>query len=152
MYLLAHKSNALHAYLSFKAWMKMQHSYRVKQLHSDCDGEYLSSKFNAHLATHGIEHRLTMHNMPQENSVTEWLNCTLLEKLHAMLHGTQLLRSLWVEALAHATWLKNWTWTKALKWATPLQELTRMKLDLSEVHKWGRRVLVYDATNSKLGR
>jgi len=150
VYLLAHKSDALHAYLSFEGWMKMQHGYRIKWLHSNCGREYLSSKFNAHLATHRIEHRLTMHDMLQENGIAEQLNHTLLEKVHSMLHGAQLLKSLWGEALAHTTRLKNWTLTKSLEQATLLQELTGMKLDLSEIHKWGRRVIVYDSTNSKL--
>ena len=68
-----------------------------------------------------------------------------------MLHGAQLPKSLWGEVLAHATSLKNQTLTKALEWATLLQALTGTKLDLSKIHKWGRQVIVYDATNSKLG-
>ena len=54
VYLLVHKSDALHAYLSFEAWMKTQHSHRIKRLCSDHGGEYLSSEFDAHLTTHGI--------------------------------------------------------------------------------------------------
>jgi len=85
--------------------MKMQHGYRIKQLHSDCGGEYLSSKL---MLPHQprIECRLTIHDMLQENGVAEWLNHTLLEKVHTMLHGTQLLKACG-EALAHATWLKT---------------------------------------------
>ena len=112
----------------------------------------LSNEFDAHLATHGIKRRLMVHDMPQENGVAERLNCTLLEKVHAMLHGAQLLKSLWGEALAHATWLKNRTSTKALEQVMPLQALTGAKPDLSEAHEWGRQVIVHNAANSKLGR
>src|SRR5882724_6107519 len=90
VYLLALKSEAFKAYLSFKAWLKTQHGTKIKQLHSDRGGEYLSNEFDAHLATHGIERRLTIHDTPQENGVAERLNHTLLEKVHAMLHSAQL--------------------------------------------------------------
>jgi len=135
VYLLAHKGDTLRAYLSFEAWMKTQHGYKIKRLRSDRGGEYLSNEFDAHLATHRIECRLTAHDMPQENGVAERLNRTLLEKVRAMLHGAQLPKSLWGEALAHATWLKNRTSTKALEQVTPLQALTGAKPDLSEAHE-----------------
>ena len=54
-----------------------------------------------------------------------------------MLHGAQLPKNLWGEALAHTTWLKNCTSTKGLEKTMLLQALTRMKLDLSELHEWG---------------
>jgi len=33
----------------------------------------------------------------------------------------------------------------------PLEALTSVKPNLSNLHEWGRRVLVYDVLNSKLG-
>ena len=55
VYLLVHKSNALHTYLLFEAWMKTQHGYRIKCLHSNQGREYLSNKFSNYLTTHRIE-------------------------------------------------------------------------------------------------
>src|SRR5882724_1965580 len=62
-----------------------------------------------------------------------------------MLHSVQLPKHLWGEALAHTVWLKNCTSTKAL------EALTSAKPNLSDLHEWGRRVLVYNTSNSKLG-
>jgi hypothetical protein len=42
-------------------------------------GEYLSRVFDNHLAIAGTMHRLTLHNMPQLNGITERLNWTLSE-------------------------------------------------------------------------
>ena len=112
VYLLVHKSDALHAYLSFEAWMKTQHGYRIKCLCSDQGGECLSNKFSNYLTTHGIEHWLTMHDTLEQNGVAKRLNCTLLERVHAMLHSAQLPKNLWGEALAHNVWLKNHTSTQ----------------------------------------
>jgi len=69
VYLLALKSKAFIAYLSFEAWMKTQYDTRIKQLHSNHGGEYLSNEFSTHLATHGTEWRLTMHDTLQENGI-----------------------------------------------------------------------------------
>src|SRR5882724_7444000 len=117
--------------------MKKQHGYKIKCLCSNQCGEYLSNKFSNYLTTHRIKHWLTVHDMPEQNGITERINCTLLERVCTMLHGTQLPKNLWGEALAHTVWLKNCTSTKALEQTTPLQALTGTKLDLSELHKWG---------------
>jgi|SRR5882724_8447553 len=113
--------------------------------------EYLNNEFSTHLATCGVERRLTMHDMPQENGVVEWLNCTLLEKMHAMLHSAQLPKHLWEEALMHTTWLKYCTSTKVLEDTMPLEALMGVKQKLLSLHEWGRRVLVHNMSNSKLG-
>ena len=55
VYLLAHKSDTLHAYLSFEAWMKTQHGYKIQHLHSDRGREYLSNEFSKYFTTHGIK-------------------------------------------------------------------------------------------------
>src|SRR5882724_12107686 len=61
-YLLAHKGEALQAYLTFEAWSGTQHSAKIKVLHSDCGGEYLSRKFSDQLVSQGNVRRLTSHD------------------------------------------------------------------------------------------
>jgi len=94
VYLLALKSEGYQAYLSFEAWLRTQHGTQINQLCSDHGREYLSNEFRMHLAAQGVEWRLTIHDTPQQNGVTEQLNRTLLEKVHAMLHGAQLPKHL----------------------------------------------------------
>ena len=71
VYLLALKSEGFQAYLSFEAWLRTQYGAQIKQLCSDCGGECLTTKFNVHLNTQGVEQRLTMHDTPQQNGITE---------------------------------------------------------------------------------
>ena len=99
---------------------------------SDHGREYLSNDFNTHLTTQGLEWRLTMHDMSQENGITELLNHTLFKKVHAMLHSTQLPKHLWGEALMHLVWLKSCTSTKVLETTTLLEALTSVKPNLSD--------------------
>jgi len=63
-YLLAHKGKVLQAYPTFEAWSGTQHSAKIKVLHSDRRGKYLSRKFSDHLASQGTVRRLTSHDSP----------------------------------------------------------------------------------------
>jgi len=73
-YSLALKSDTFEAYLKYEAWLHTQHDVTVKMLCSDYGGKYLSTNFSNHLANQGTLHRLTVHNMPEKNGVSERLN------------------------------------------------------------------------------
>ena len=70
-------------------------------------GEYLSKEFIKHLAKHGTEQKLTVHDTPEENGVAEVLNRVIVERMRAILHASGLLKFLWGEAVRHVIWLKN---------------------------------------------
>jgi hypothetical protein len=82
-------------YQDFEAWYHTQHDTQIKVLHSDCGGEYLSKDFVNHLKAVGTQQKLTVHNTPQHNRIAKRLNCTLLEKVRAMLHDSGLPCMLW---------------------------------------------------------
>ena len=88
IYLLTNKSNAFDAYKTFVAWVETQLMKKIKILHSDRGGEYLSKEFTSFLNKKGTERKLTVHDMPEENGVAERLNRTLVERVRAMLIGT----------------------------------------------------------------
>jgi len=50
--------------------------------------------------------KLTIHTL-EEDGISERLNCTLMEKVRAMLIASGLPIFLWGEALFHACYLKN---------------------------------------------
>ena len=74
----------------------------ITKLCSDRGGEYLSGPFDNHLSKAGTLWILTIHDTPEYNGVSERLNRTLLEKVWAMLHASQLPKFLWGEAMKHA--------------------------------------------------
>jgi hypothetical protein len=76
-------------------------------LHSDHGGEYLSGPFVNHLSAAGTKQKLTVHDTPEENSVSERLNEVILQRVHAILHASGLPKFLWGEAVRHVIWLKN---------------------------------------------
>ena len=118
LYLLCTKNQNFNAYKNYEAELRNQCGACIKRLHSDCRGKYLSSPFNEHLAKSGT---LWSINTPKYNGVSEWLNCTLLKKVQAMLHASQLLKFLWGEAVKHMVYLKNRTSSKALDGKTPFE-------------------------------
>ena len=112
------------AYKSFKAWaLTQQHCKAIKVLCSNRRGKYLSGAFDKHLVVVGMTCRLTPHNTPQLDSMVEWLNCMLLEQVHALRYTSSLPKSLWGEVLRHTTWLKNWTAMCVLDGKTPFEAL-----------------------------
>ena len=107
LYLQKTKAKTFASYKSYEAWLATQFDAKVKCLRSDRSGEYLSNEFSQHLKLKGTEHRVTVHDTPEHNSVAERLNHTLIERVCAMIHVSGLPKNLWGEAIMHATWLKN---------------------------------------------
>jgi transposase InsO family protein len=136
--------------MKFEAWAQTQHGAKIKALHMDHGGEYLSNAFSTHLSVNGTIRRLMVHNMPEQNGVSERLNRTLLEHTCAMLHASALPKSLWGEPVNHRVWLKNCTSTKALDSKTPHEALTGSKPNLSNLQEWGSKVWVHNLSGSKL--
>jgi len=110
----------------------------------------LDQDFMAHLQAQGTKRRLTTHDTPKHNGVAEALNHCILEHVCAMLHQSSLPKFLWGEAVLHVNWLKNHTSTCALDNMTPYEALTGNKPNLLNLHEWGTKVWVHNATNSKL--
>ena len=137
LYLQKAKSDTFDSYQAFKAWLSTQFHTKVKCLRSDHGGEYLSAKFTKYLKSKGTEHRVTMHDTPEHNGVAERLNQMLVEQVHAMMHASSMLKSLWGEAVMHATWVKNHTSTRRLSKKTPYEMLYQKKPNLENVPVWG---------------
>jgi hypothetical protein len=82
--------------------------------------------------------------------MAEWLNHTLLKRIHAFAHTSSLPKTLWGEGLRHATWLKNRTATHVLDGKMPFEVLFGAPPDLSGLHLWGCPIWVHNAVGSKL--
>jgi hypothetical protein len=87
-------------------------------------------------------HKITVHNMPESNGIAERLNCTLVERTHAMLINSGLPKFLWGYTILHANSMKNHTYTKSLPNKTPYEMGHKMKPNLSDLYEWGMSVYV----------
>jgi Integrase core domain len=152
MYLvpMAKKSDTLHCYRQYEVWVETQHSAKLKRLQMDRGGEYLSEEFSAHLKSKGTVQSLTVHDTPEENGVSERLNCMRLEHACVMHLAVGLPKFLWTESVQHAVWLKNRTSTCALDGKTPYELMHRIKPDLMDLPEWGMRVFTLREDHGKL--
>ena len=138
-------------YKKYKAWMEMQMSKRIKVLNMDRGGEYTEKDFVAYLKSKGTVQKLNVHDTPQHAGVAECHNCTIAERIQALLHASGLLKSLWAEAACHVVWLLNRTTTKAVEGMTPYEVAFGKKPNLGGLREWGEKAYVRVEGGSKLG-
>jgi hypothetical protein len=100
VHFLKMKSEALSALKDYETELRCQTpGAKIKKLHSDRGGEYLSMEFDRYLKDQGIKRQLTVHHSPQQNDVAEHLNHTLVEHARAVLLEWDMPKILWAEAL-----------------------------------------------------
>ena len=63
---------------------------KLKALRTDNGGEYTSRDFETYLKKEGIRHELTNPKIPEQNSVAEQMNRTLIESVRSMLADAKL--------------------------------------------------------------
>lgn len=78
---------------------------------------------NQFMNKHGLINQTTCSDTPQQNSVAERKNQTLLEMNRSFMIESRVPESYWPEALAIATYLINCLPTEALQFQTPLDTL-----------------------------
>src|SRR5882724_13228327 len=91
-----------------------------------------------------------IHYSPEENGVSKYINCTLLEHVQAMLIAANLPKFLWTETLQHAAWLKNRTTTCTLRGRTPFEVVHKSKPNLESLPEWGTHVFMLQEGRGKL--
>ena len=89
-------------------------SEQVNYFCSDGGGEYGSTSLQDYFKSKGVHHEITNPYTPQENSVSEQMNCTLVETACAMLSDTGLPNTYWGNVILYTTHILNCVPTRAL--------------------------------------
>ena len=121
----------------------------VKILRSDGGGEYIGDALTEYLKGKGIRQELTTPDTPQHNGVAERMNCTLLDKVRAMLLDADLPESYWYDALTYDTHLHNVSPTHALEDMTPEEAWSGNKPDVSHLCVFGCKAFVHVPDNQR---
>ena len=90
VYFLINKSYALENFKNFRVLVENQRGYHIKHLRIDRGGEFLSNDFKSYCVEHGIHRELTAPYTPQQNSVTERKNRSIVEMARSLLKGKEL--------------------------------------------------------------
>ena len=85
VYPMRKKSESFHYYKKFANFSETHTGNRIKALHKDGGGEYLSDDFESNLNENGTEHQLTAAYKPEQNGVGARLNRKLMKLVRSML-------------------------------------------------------------------
>ena len=120
---LRSKAAAITAAKDFFELVRVQYNTQVKGWMSDAGGEYKSNAFDRALLEKGIIINQSAPWTPMQNSHTERLMHTLMDKAKAMQHQACIPQSWWEFAFAHTTYVYNHTPVARLQWRTPHEAL-----------------------------
>lgn len=144
-YLLSQKSEVFKMFQDFVTKSEAHFNLKLAHLYCDNGREYLSNEFKSFCTERGIQYHLTVPYTPQQNSVAERMNKSLTEKARAMIHGVELGKELWGEAILTATYLLNLSPTKALSVnKTPFELWHNKRPKLNYLKVFGSTVYVHD--------
>src|SRR5215469_3409741 len=114
VYFLKQKSQTLEAFKAFKAHLELASGYKVKILHDDKGGEFMSKAFEDLCRDEGIQRRHTMRNEPHSNGVAERAVGIISNRATSLLHESKLPPSFWSRAVATVVHTHNRMPTSAL--------------------------------------
>ena len=100
-------------FINHKLLIETQSGKNLKILRSDGGGEYINAEMYEYLAENGIRHETTTAETPQQNSIAERYNQTLLETIRALKISAGIPDKLWAELAATAAYLCNHLPTRA---------------------------------------
>ena len=119
VYLLQTKDETIHKWRIYRAKMERLHSRKIKELHCDNGGEYISNEMKDELRIEGIGLTTTQADSPQQNGIAERFNRTVMDQTRATMHHSNIPLNLWGELVLTVTYLRNLTPCRPIKFETP---------------------------------
>src|SRR5208282_2822594 len=102
IYFLTLKNEVFVTFKRFKTFIETKIECKIKTLHSDRGGEFISLEMKAFLEEEGIVHEKTVLYTLLSNRVTERFNHTLLEGEQALSFMANIPSTLWADLTASA--------------------------------------------------
>ncbi|XP_010418802.1 PREDICTED: uncharacterized protein LOC104704403 [Camelina sativa] len=109
----------------------------IKRIRSDHGGEFQNESMKEFCEQHGISHQFSAQRTPQQNGVVERKNRTLQEITRAMIHGNQVPKKFWAEALNIACYIINRVYVRRDTSKTPYELWKGKTPNLSYFHVFG---------------
>nr|GEX28896.1 hypothetical protein [Tanacetum cinerariifolium] len=102
---------------------------QVRIVQTDKGTEFLNQTLHAYFAAEGILHQTSVARTPEQNSVVERRNRTLVEAARTMLSAAKVPLFFWAEAIAMACFTQNRSLVIAQHEKTPYHIINDQKLD-----------------------
>ncbi len=139
--MIKNRSEALHKFKEFEAWLDRDTGVLIERVHSDNAKEY--DGMNKYLEAQGIVHTYSTACTPQSNGCTERYNRTVLDKVRSMLEESGLPTRFWVEAVLRAAPMHNVRVSAVLDNKTSLEVLFGYRPDVSCIRLFGCAAYVH---------
>ena len=107
------------------------------KLRTDNAKEFLSGEFQDYIKQKGIRHELTAPYSPEQNSVVERDNRTVVECARSMLYQKSLPLEFWGEAVNTTVYVLNRIASRTLHGETPFTKWYGYKPDVSHFKEFG---------------
>ena len=104
----------------YREQVQVELGRQISRLRTDGGGEY-QKEFGRYLKSVGIIYEITALYSLEQNGVSERNNRTVMERVRAILHETNLPKELWMELVSTVVYLKNRSPTIAVKGKTPFE-------------------------------
>ena len=144
LYFQDKKSQTFDSYKIDEAYIETQTGCRIKVVHSDRQGEFLSDAMVNHQNQQDTVRELMVHDSPPQNSVSKRGMQTRAKQARPLLISSSLPRFLWEEAMNHSNWLQNHTPACAKKGKTPYELRHKKKPNLAGIQVFGITAYVKD--------
>lgn len=138
--MLKKRSEVFDAFKKYVAKVEREQDRKIIKVRSDNAKEYTSKEFNEFLEAAGIRREFSVEYTPQQNSVAERANRTIVEMARCMLLQSGVPTSLWAEAVNTAVFLRNRCPSRAAVDKTPLELWSGKKPDVKNLKTFGSHV------------
>ena len=116
---------------------------KLKKIRSDNGKEFDNTNIEAYCDEVGIKHEVFANYTPQQNSVVEKKNRTLITLARTMLDEYNTPKALWAEATNTACYASNRLFLQKFLSKTPYELLNGKKPDVSFFQVFGCKCYIY---------
>jgi hypothetical protein len=117
--------------------------FSVQTLRTDNASEYCSKRFSKYLEDAGIKHELSVPYNPEQNSVSEHSNRTIMEAVRSCIFHSKVDSRFWAEAVDNVVYTLNRTCSRLLLDTTPFEAYTRHKPSVAHMRPFGCKVFTH---------
>nr|GEV35249.1 hypothetical protein [Tanacetum cinerariifolium] len=144
---LRSKDETLDFIIKFLKMIQVRLKVLVRRIRTDNGTKFFNQTLREYYKQAGISHETSVARSPQQNSVVERRNHTLIEVAHTMLIYVQALLCLWSETVATACYTQNRSIVRLRHGKTPYELLHDKLDDLSFLYVFG--ALCYPTNDSE---
>ncbi|KAK1694672.1 hypothetical protein QYE76_011369 [Lolium multiflorum] len=137
VYFLKTKDETQQIFIDFATEVQRQHNLLIMAIRSDNGSEFKNYTLNDFLSDEGIRHQYSAAYTPQQNSVAERKNRTLMDMARSMMAEYKSRYNFWAEAISTACHSSNRLYLRKGLNKTPYEILTGNKPNISYFKVFG---------------